>query len=89
MTKYFAAAVGSVMLLSVAACNSGTQTIDANTTCKSFMTRTQTDRDNAVVRIASERHDPDATTPLGRPNVEFQCSTRPDATLGTILDEIK
>jgi hypothetical protein len=59
--------------------------MDSNTICKDFLAASQTDRDEVVLRLAAEYHNPGVTTPLGRPDVEFNCTEKPDLLLGDVV----
>lgn len=62
------------------------KSVTKDTLCSDFMKLSQTQRDDAVVRIASELGNPDVVTPLGRPNVEYVCAQAPNMTLGQVID---
>jgi len=57
----------------------------ANTTCKDFLAASQADRDVVVLRLAADLHNPGVTSPLGRPDVEFNCAEKPDRLLGDVV----
>lgn len=82
---FMPAALAAVLCLS-AGC-AGTPAIpDANTPCSEFMKLDQSTRDQAVNTVATQLGNPDAVTPLGRPNVEYLCAQDPSLTLGKVID---
>ncbi len=83
--KRFSALVLSalVVLSVVSGCG---QEMSASTTCKDFLAAPQGERDEAVIRIATELNAPNSTSPLGRPNIEYTCIQSPRATLGEVIE---
>lgn len=77
-------AAAAVVSYVSAGCASGPK-MDSNTICKDFLAASQTDRDEVVLRLAAEYHNPGVTTPLGRPDVEFNCTEKPDLLLGDVV----
>lgn len=62
------------------------RTVTQDTPCSEFMKLSESQRNDAVIRIASELGNPDVTTPLGRPNVEYVCAQAPKMTLGRVIE---
>lgn len=79
----FAVLVG--ILLASSACSKPSSDL-ASMSCQSFMQMSQSSRDDAVTKVASQLKNPDVVTPLGRPNVEYLCAQMPAETLGHVVD---
>lgn len=69
----------------IAGC-SFTPAVTKDTLCSDFVRLTDQQRNDAVTRLAVELHNPDVTTPLGRPNVEYVCAQAPSMTVGQVID---
>jgi hypothetical protein len=58
------------------------KSLDANTSCASFLKASPKDQDAAVSKVAAQLHAGESLTPLGRPNISYICANEPDKTLG-------
>lgn len=73
-------------LVFTGACSSG-PSLSADSTCRDFMSASAEDQTSAVNMIATDLGAANATTPLGRPNVNYLCAQAPTRTLGWAVDE--
>jgi hypothetical protein len=67
------------LTVALAGCSGG---LSASSSCKDFLNASQTDQVQAIDKIAGQENAPDATTPLGMPNVSYLCAGNPSQTLG-------
>jgi hypothetical protein len=56
--------------------------LNAASSCKDFLNASPSAQQNAIDKIAVAEHAPEATTPLGLPNVSYLCTGSPNQTLG-------
>jgi hypothetical protein len=56
--------------------------LTAQSSCKDFLNASQSDQIQAIDKIAAQEDAPDATTPLGMPNISYLCAGSPNQTLG-------
>lgn len=63
----------------------GGPSLTAASSCRDFMNASAQDQDEAVNRIATDEHAPNATSPLGRPNIAYLCAGDPSMTLGSAI----
>ena len=75
-------------LVLTTACSSGAS-LSADSTCRDFMEASPEDQTAAVNVIATDLGAASATTPLGRPNVNYLCAQAPTRTLGWAIDETR
>jgi hypothetical protein len=63
--------------------------LSADSSCSDYLDASQQDQHEAVNRLVKDLHaDPSLTTPLGFPEVAYECGTDPDNKLGTIIKGI-
>lgn len=83
-------AVATVLLTVAAVANltgcSFQRTLGPDSTCAEFMEASAADRDQAVMRIASDTRNNSVVSPLIRPNIEFMCAGLPTEKLGAIIE---
>lgn len=56
--------------------------LTAQSSCKDFLNASQSDQIQAIDKIAAQEDAPDATTPLGMPNISYLCTGSLNQTLG-------
>jgi len=56
--------------------------LTAQSSCKDFLNASQSDQIQAIDKVAAQEDAPDATTPLGMPNISYLCTGSPNQTLG-------
>jgi hypothetical protein len=61
--------------------------LTANSSCQDFLNASQSDQVQAIDQLAAQEDAPDATTPLGMPNVSYLCTEVPSNTLGWAIRE--
>jgi hypothetical protein len=61
--------------------------LSASSSCQDFLNASQSDQVQAIDSIAAQEHAPDATTPLGMPNVSYLCANDPGQTLGWAVQQ--
>jgi len=66
--------------LMIGAC--GAKDMNADTPCREFLQAAPEDQNAAIASVADELGTSNALTPLGRPNIDYQCSRNQDLTLG-------
>jgi hypothetical protein len=81
------AVVASICCLGVAAAGCSHGGLTANSSCQDFLNASPSDQVQAIDSIASQEDAPDATTPLGMPNVSYMCAQAPSETLGWAVRE--
>lgn len=61
--------------------------LTAKSSCKDFLNASQSDQIKAIDKIAPQEDAPDATTPLGMPNISYLCTGDPGQTLGWAIQQ--
>lgn len=61
--------------------------LTAQSSCKDFLNASQSDQIQAIDKIAAQVDAPDATTPLGMPNISYLCTGSPNQTLGWAITQ--
>jgi hypothetical protein len=79
-----AGALLGCLTVALAGCSSG---LTAQSSCRDFLNASQSDQVQAIDKIAPQENAPDATTPLGMPNVSYLCTGSPDQTLGWAIQQ--
>ncbi|HEY1617234.1 MAG TPA: hypothetical protein VGG25_06425 [Streptosporangiaceae bacterium] len=75
--------VPALTLAGLLTCMAGCgNSLSAGSSCKDFMNASQSAQIQAIDQIAPKEDAPDATTPLGMPNVSYLCAGDPSQTLG-------
>jgi hypothetical protein len=82
----FAAALAGCLSITLAGCSAS---LTAQSSCKDFLNASQSDQVTAIDKIAPQEDAPDATTPLGMPNVSYLCSGDPSQTLGWAIQQTR
>jgi hypothetical protein len=67
------------LILGLTSCSGS---LSASSSCKDFLNASQSAQVQAIDKIAAAENAPDATTPLGMPNVSYLCAGNPSQTLG-------
>jgi hypothetical protein len=79
-----AAALLGSLAIALAGCGSS---LTAQSSCKDFLNASQSAQVTAIDKIAPQEDAPDATTPLGMPNVSYLCAGEPSQTLGWAIQQ--
>jgi hypothetical protein len=77
---------GVVMLplaLGVTACKIGG--LSGSSTCQDFMNASSDEQYRITTSLAQKYHKPDLATPLGRPEVPYECANNPKETLDQLF----
>jgi hypothetical protein len=83
-----AATAASVLTLCLSGCMG--QGLSADSSCKDYLHASQQDQMQAVDDLVAKLHaDPALTTPLGFPEVAYQCSGDSDQTLGDVIKSVE
>jgi hypothetical protein len=61
--------------------------LTAQSSCSDFLNVSQSDQIQAIDKIAAQEDAPDATTPLGMPNISYLCTGSPNQTLGWAIEQ--
>ncbi|MGH3199339.1 MAG: hypothetical protein ACRDNT_26220 [Streptosporangiaceae bacterium] len=72
------------LIIGLAGCSGS---LTAQSSCKDFLNASQSDQIQAIDKIAGQENAPDATTPLGMPNVSYLCAGSPSQTLGWAIEQ--
>jgi hypothetical protein len=60
--------------------------LSTGTSCRDFLQAPVAEQNAAIARVADELGTRNALTPLGRPNIDYLCSTDQDRTLGEVVE---
>lgn len=77
-------AVLSALTVGLAGCSGS---LTAKSSCNDFLNASQSDQIQAIDKIAAQEDAPDATTPLGMPNISYLCTGDPNQTLGWAIEQ--
>jgi len=77
-------AVLGALAVGLSGCSSS---LSAKSSCKDFLNASQSDQIQAIDKVAAQEDAPDATTPLGMPNISYLCAGDPNQTLGWAVDQ--
>jgi hypothetical protein len=80
---FFVAMLGA-LTVGLAGCS---HSLTAQSSCKDFLNASQSDQIQAIDKIAAQEDAPDATTPLGMPNISYLCTGSPNQTLGWAIEQ--
>ena len=61
--------------------------LSASSSCKDFLNASQSEQVSAIDKIAAQENAPNATTPLGMPNISYLCAGDPSQTLGWAIQQ--
>lgn len=78
LLRFAAATAVAVPVLLTAGCG---DELSGSSTCADFMKASSEQQDQIVNTLATKYHKPDFTSPLGRPEVNYDCAQRPTITL--------
>lgn len=78
-------AASALLALALAGC--GGSSLSASSSCKDFMSASQSDQQAIIDKLATQYNKPEYSTPLGAPEVPFFCSGNPNVTLGQFFQE--
>lgn len=73
--------VAVAVALGLLSAGCGGNDLTGSSTCAEFMKAPQDQQDQVVNTLAAKYRKPDFTTPLGRPDVNYECANRPTMTL--------
>lgn len=76
-------AVLSLSLFGFTSC--GADHLSGSSTCKDFMNASADEQNRVIDSLAQKYNKPDLTTPLGRPEVPYECSGNPSETLDQLF----
>lgn len=79
-------AVTGLVVLTMSTLTACGSQLTQDSSCKDYLNASAVDQDEAVSRIAGELNAPNSVTPLGRPNIDYQCANDPDMTLGEAIE---
>jgi hypothetical protein len=82
------AAITSAGFLAVALAGCSAS-LTAKSSCQDFLNASPSDQAQAIDKIAPQENAPDATTPLGMPNVSYLCAGAPQQTLGWAVQQTR
>lgn len=72
-----------LLLLGLTACNIGG--LSGSSTCRDFMNAPSDQQYRITTSLAAKFHKPDMATPLGRPEVPYECANNPNETLNQLF----
>jgi hypothetical protein len=83
-----AATAASVLAVCLSGCMG--QGLSADSSCSDYLNASPQDQQQAVDKLVSKLHaDPALTTPLGFPEVAYQCSGDADQKLGDVIKSVE
>lgn len=64
---------------------SDTHHLSGSSTCKDFMNASSDEQNTVIDSLAQKYNKPDLATPLGRPEVPYECAGNPNETLDQLF----
>jgi hypothetical protein len=81
-----AVAAAGFLAVALAGCSAW---LTAKSSCHDFLNASPSDQAQASDKIAAQENAPDATTPLGMPNVSYLCAGAPQQALGWAVQQTR